>query len=268
MSLILRNPGDSLPNNCPICGCTLVWKGADLVCNNFDCTLKNFRDLECFVGFLGQIENLGNTWKIRFLDEFNINTVDDIFSTDFGSALSSDNKHKKLFYEMIDKIKNKPINVIDALCALNIPRLGYSTASIIEQSSYMRSGQFISDIKSHSIDYTKLSEITGLATTNSIRNNESKLDRLLYLSDRFKYTENISNAEQIKKVAVTGAVSVKRSVFEAELKEHGFILSAISKDTICLITEDPNGTSSKNLTATKLGIPKMTEANFRKEYMS
>lgn len=267
MRLILRNLGDSLPDKCPICGSTLVWKGVDLACDNPDCAQKDFRDLECFVGYLGQVDNLGGAWKNKFLDEFNINTVDDIFNTDFGSALSNDSKHKKLFYEMIDKIKNKPINVVEALCALNIPRLGRSTASDLEGSEYMRSGQFISDIKSHSINYLKLSEITGNATMNSIKANESKLDRLLYLSNRFEYTKTESNTE-FRKVAVTGAVSVKRSVFEAELKEHGFVLSGISKDTVCLITEDPNGSSSKNLAATKLGIPKMTEADFRKEYMS
>ena len=58
-----------------------------------------------------------------------------------------------------------------------------------------------------------------------------------------------------------------RNKFEKILNEHGFVLvSDITKDTQYLITNTPDSNSSKNAKADKLGIPKITEAEFRAKF--
>ncbi len=69
------------------------------------------------------------------------------------------------------------------------------------------------------------------------------------------------------KVAITGKLSVKRADFEKELKAYGYIAGDISKDTRFLITDDPSSNSSKNQKADKWGIAKITEEEFRKNYL-
>ena len=57
-------------------------------------------------------------------------------------------------------------------------------------------------------------------------------------------------------------------MFETELKNHGYTpSSSITKDTVMLITDNPNSGSSKNKKADELGIRKLTESEFRREFM-
>lgn len=265
MRFVMENIGDSLPDKCPVCGEDLTWDRVDLVCKNPNCMQKDYRDLECWIGYLGDIDNLGNSWKMRFLDEFSVETVEDIYLTDFGESKQDDGTHKKLFYEMIKKLKVLNVNPVRALCALNIPRLGSTTANKLASSDYMRNG-FIKDIKSDSVDFTKIATIVGYATGKSIEENKDKLHRLTYVYDRFVF-EDVKDKSDMKKVAITGALSVKRSEFEKLLNDNGFVLSGIGKDTMCLITDNPNSGSAKNAAADKLGVLKMTELEFRAKYL-
>ena len=60
---------------------------------------------------------------------------------------------------------------------------------------------------------------------------------------------------------------MKRADFEKILIEHGFTVSGINKDTVYLITDNPNSGSSKNKLADKFGIKKITEEDFRARFI-
>ena len=69
-------------------------------------------------------------------------------------------------------------------------------------------------------------------------------------------------------VCITGKLSVKRSVFEDELRKFGYIaINSVKKNTKYLITDNPNSGSAKNRNADKYNIPKLTEKEFRSKYM-
>ena len=96
-----------------------------------------------------------------------------------------------------------------------------------------------------------------------------KIARLGFIQNRIDWSEHtmIKQTKSKCKVAVTGKLSVKRSVFEQELDDAGYILGNITRDTKFLITDDPNSSSSKNKKADEWGITKITESQFRNEYM-
>ena len=94
-----------------------------------------------------------------------------------------------------------------------------------------------------------------------------KVARLRFIQKRIDWSLPTVSTECKGKVAITGKLSVKRSEFEKELKESGYVPTEISKDTKFLITDNPNGSSSKNKKADAWGIVKISEQQFRKEYM-
>ena len=57
---------------------------------------------------------------------------------------------------------------------------------------------------------------------------------------------------------------MRRKDFEKLLTENGWELASIGKDTKYLITNTPDSGSSKNATADRLGIQKITEEDFLK----
>ena len=105
--------------------------------------------------------------------------------------------------------------------------------------------------------------IVGEATTGTILENLNKFHRLSYIWDNVD--KEVSCSAEIK-VAITGSLSVPRKTFETLLSANGFKLGDVTKDTKYLITDNPNSSSGKNAKADKLGIEKITEAEFRSRF--
>ena len=110
-----------------------------------------------------------------------------------------------------------------------------------------------------------VAEAIGSANAEAVQNNPAKLTRLDFISSRIIDTD-VTLIHRVP-VAITGKLSVSRSKFESELQEYGFVISDIKTGVAYLITNDPNSGSAKNQKADELGIPKITEAEFRAKYM-
>jgi len=259
--------GQVLPRKCPLCNGDLTREGVDLVCKNPDCAGKDYYDLVTWAGYIGNVDGIGTTLKMKFFNELNISCISDIYDGDYyfeGSGAQRD-----LFRKVLRKMTSEDVDASDALCALNIPRLGRTTADkLAEHKDLLKDclddlmiGTGYLSVK-HVDD---LAEIVGPATASSIKDHEDKYSNLIYVWDHLKFHEHVDKSEMIK-VAITGKLSMKRADFEKLLEEHGFINAGIGKDTKYLITDDPNSGSSKNIKADKLGIEKITEEDFRKRY--
>ena len=69
-----------------------------------------------------------------------------------------------------------------------------------------------------------------------------------------------------KVFVITGKLQTfkNRAELQADIEKHGGkVTGAVSKNTNYLINNDKNSTSSKNLSAQKLNIPIITEAEYR-----
>lgn len=247
-----------LPTRCPACDSGLIWEGVHLKCPNPDCKDIHLQDLLVWCNNISPMDGLGDTLKIKFFEMFNITSIEDIYNVTTIVA-GSRGTQKSLFYEMMTNLRTNKVSMISALKALNIPRLGEATADLLshypEDIKKLIAGE-IPDNLAYKI---------GNANAESMITNIDKFKRLTYLGNNLMFEQSEETSEKIK-VAITGSLSIPRKQFEQLLNNNGFILSDITKDTKYLITEDPNGSSSKNKRATQLGIEKITEADFRAKY--
>lgn len=259
-----------IPAVCQVCGEPLVWEGVHLVCKNEYCGNAVKQDLLVFLKYMAPIDNFGNKLRIKFFEEYlgkDVSIKDVLANKDNLLHIAENNKnstgHNALFAEMIYKLFGEVHSLADALCALNIPRLGEVTANKLSKypGLVMKIAYISTQINCLTPDVASLFDVVGEATTESISNNLEKFKNLYAINDIINFEVPIVNNNG--KVAITGKLSVKRSDFEAFCREHGYEPGNISKDTKYLITDDPNSSSSKNKKADEWGIKKITEAEFR-----
>ena len=227
---------------------------------------------------LAPIDNLGESLKEKFFTEMysDVPTIEDLMSnkpTAYQTAPYGSQAYRMKL--MFDKLfSDESIKLTDAIKALNIPRFGDVNADNLSQypeqvKSLMElacDGSCADGLRLASL-FEELKSKIGVANTESLEKNIDKVARLRFIQKRIDWSIPAVSTGCKGKVAITGKLSVKRSDFEKELKAAGFIPAEISKDTKFLITDNPNSSSSKNKKADSWGIVKISEQQFRKEYM-
>lgn len=279
----------SIISKCPDCGQQLTWDGCHLKCENPACGNAIIQDLLIWINNIAPLDNFGDKLRLKFLqmylgDDISIESVMksnelkgmcNLYKEMSPSPLVS--KQLLLFSEMCDKLFNQPVSLIDALLALNIPRLGDKTCEKLSMNPGLinriykasLSADLEDDNSTDIVDGSLVDDIRnyiGAANGASIVSNIEKFSRLKYIYLRIIQevpTEVSSNG----RIAITGKLSVKRSDFEKDLKAHGWRVGEISKETDFLITDNPNSASSKNKKADQWGITKITESEFRSKYL-
>ena len=265
--VILHSTNDAstyIPNTCPCCGTKLIKNGVHIQCPNKKCANSASADMLCWINSLVPLDNFGDKLRIKYLqtfvdkDNFTIEELMDAVMTK-GFIANPLRSQDNLFLEFLNKLKTRNFKMSIALKALNIPRLGDITSRKLGVHRQLILNILHSDNRFDYFD--ELVSIVGNATALSILLSE-KFNRLKLIEDRIGYETEYNKVN----VAVTGKLSVKRSKFEKELDHHGYQLSNISRTCKFLITDNPNSNSDKNKKADKLGITKITEADFRKQY--
>lgn len=257
-----------LPEKCPVCGTELKWEGVHLTCPNEACGNAKLQDLLVWSNVLAPIDGFGDTLRAKY---FNQLLGDDISIENLmtNRPVIEDPKgvQDSFCNTMLQKLYGTdPIVTKNAIMCLNIPRIANMNAAKLDTylAKLRRQGMSWADVINHVLDqrnFYEVAEAVGNANAEAIQNNPAKLERLHFISDRI--VEIGMTLIEYTPVAVTGKLSVPRARFEEELKEYGYVVSEIKSTTKYLITDDPNSGSSKNQKADKLGIPKMTEAEFR-----
>ena len=276
-------------DRCPECGEPLEWDGCHLKCVNPYCGNAIIQDLMMWLNSIAPLDNFGDKLRIKFLRKYlgeNLSVESVMESKDLigmcnlykemtPSPLVS--KQLLLFSEMCDKLFTQPVPLLNALLALNIPRLGDKTCDKLASNPDLVNKIYEASLSADSEDedstvivdrslVDELRNYIGAANGSSIISHIEKFSRLKYIYSRI--VKEVAAVESNGKVAITGKLSVKRSDFEKELKAHGWMVGDISKETAFLITDNPNSSSSKNKKADQFEIKKITEAEFRLKYFS
>lgn len=264
-----------LPRVCPDCGTELIWDGVHLKCPNTECSSSIEQDLLIWLQYLVPTDNLGDTLKMKFINQMADNgqiadcSIESVMECkmhfDENTPSVQFNTFAKMWNQLHDS--NKKFDLVHSLCACNIPRIGDLTA--MKFAHCADNIQTLLDCDRTNCHHTisELARRIGEANSNSVYEHLNKLHRLNLIRDRIIWS-NVAKAEFKGKVAITGALSVKRSVFEDELRRNGYEpTDTVNKDVVVLVTQNPDGQSSKNLKASKLGIPKMDEYSFRLKYL-
>lgn len=261
--VVSEAPIYNLPNKCPVCNGDLEWKGVDLVCNNDNCKNKTYSNLMVWSDIIGKVDGLGRNLKESFFEECDIESLEDFYNKPlfYNNSTATGKKIEKF----VDKMIFDNVDVVDALCALNIPRLGRSSAEKLVQNKDICE-KFIKYSITRKIDQStieSINNIVGPATAKQILDVD-RLEPLKYVVDRLIYP-TIEDKSGNKKIAVTGSLEgVSRKEFENIIAEKGYSLTSNLKEAEYLVTNNPDPTSSKGKKAKELNVPIITQNEFMK----
>lgn len=265
---VIEPTNPKLIKNCPVCNSVLSWNGVHLQCNNPDCGNAIIQDTLVWINTLAPLDNFGDTLRLKYLSMY----LEDISIESImnGSILKFIDKPTELvqdtlFYKFIHLLYENSISLESAIISLNIPR--FSTMNSAKLANYPDIVKRLIAVSNGEQEIDSLLDIYGYigdANSDSLIENIHKFRRLNLIRDRIIWDNVKSNG----KVAITGKLSVKRADFEKELKQAGYTpVSSVTQDVICLITDNPNSSSSKNKQADIYRIPKITESEFRNKYL-
>ena len=256
-----------LPDTCPECGQTLVWSGVHLQCPNRRCHNLQRQDILCWFHSIAPTGGLGDTLILKFLTEqFGKDvTIETIYA--YGRLVPDPaSVQRNLFITAYNKLFDSEISIESAIRAINIPRFGDITAAKCpayskELQLFLHTGKLSDRLRS-----------LGDANFESLQHHSDKLSRLHLIQDQINWESTSVESTSVEsrgEVCITGKLSVKRSVFESELKAQGFtISSSVKKTTAYLITDDPESGTSKNAAADKYNVPKISEVEFCKRVLN
>ena len=272
---VISSTHEKVPEICPECSQPLSWNGVHLFCTNQDCCNSVEQDLLIWLKNLVPLDNLGDTLKLKFLRQMvdSNQIVDCSVESVMNCKTHLDENTPSVQFNNFAKMWNNlhdesvKFDLTHALIACNIPRIGDLTA--IKFTKY---SSLVKDlVEKYTQEYFPWADLTnsiGDANCRSVHEHLNKLKRLRLIINRIKWKDE-HKAVSKGKVAITGKLSVPRASFEEELRRNGWEpTETINKDVKFLLTENPQGQSSKNLRASKLGITKITEYDFRLKYLN
>ena len=269
----------AIPAECPICGGRLevvCEVGTEvLMCTNEMCEGKAINKLEHFCSKKGlDIKGLSKTtlsklmdwgWVYNFCDLYCLKQYrkEWINQPGFGQK-SVDN-----ILEAIEASRKPKLESF--ICALGIPHVGTTLSR--ELVKYFKTYKDFKIAAKNNWDFTQIDKV-GYEKASAIWNFDFTQADLV---DAFMFGYEVdepaaanSNLEATT-VVITGKLNnfKNRDELAKEITNRGGkVTGSVSKNTNILINNDVNSTSSKNVSAQRLGIPIMTEEEFINLYLS
>jgi DNA ligase (NAD+) len=269
----------TIPTVCPICGGRLeVVCEVDsemLICTNDACEGKAINKLEHFCSKKGlDIKGLSKATLSKLMDWGWVYNFCDLYCL---------KQHRK---EWIDKsgFGEKSVdNILEAIensrkpklesfiCALGIPHVGTTLSR--ELVKYFDTYKDFKIAAKNGWDFTQIDKV-GYEKASAIWNFDFTQADLV---EAFMYGYETSEPAAAEStldattVVITGKLSLHKNRDELvkRITDHGGkVTGSVSKNTNILINNDVNSTSSKNVSAQRLGIPIMTEEEFVNLYLS
>ena len=273
----------SIPAHCPVCGeaarAVSSNEAQRLECSNDNCPAVLVDRISNFVSRQGMnIDGLSteriklfvnNGWLKNLADVYRINKYrDDMKQLDgFGDA-------------SVDKLlaaieKSKTCAAENFIVAIGIPGVGKSSAPVIAEAIFeaMDERSFaetLCDMADADMDWSNLNGV-GIKTSDGINDYVKRHSTEIALLNCYlaiTVRENKKNAGMT--VCVTGKLKMfkSRKEFEEVAKGAGWsVSSSVTKDTTCLVCNDPQGGSAKLKKAVSMGIPILSEEGFLNNYM-
>lgn len=256
-----------IPATCPSCGEPLAWNGVHLMCENVNCHGKSMMDAVIWMKTISPVDGLSDTLIEKYLSDMKVFSVKDIYNSSNTFVPRASSKQDELFKKSWDGCFNNEVSLATAVRACNVPRFGDKTCDLFNNKQIANSLLQTLKINYVTAESENQLKCLGKANFDSLVANFSKIRNVLYILD------NVYVPDQVYKefkgnVCVTGKLSVKRKDFESELVNAGYNpVSSVTSTTSFLVTDNPNSGSSKNKAADKYGIPKVTEEEFRHQYL-
>ena len=259
----------TIPTTCPICGASLIIIKENasevLFCPNESCEGKLLNKLEHFCSKKGlDIKGLSKATLEKLMNWGWVNNIEDIFE----------------LYLMVDEWRQKEgfgaksvDNILAAIEAardcelpafissLGIPLIGLSVSKALAE--VFDSYESFREAVDTGYDFSQLPNF-GYEKTQSLLNfNYCSADIVRnYLNITNENNKNTTETLKGLTICVTGKLQLHKNRAELKTlveKNGGKLTDSVSSKTNYLVNNDINSTSSKNVTAKKLGVPIITE---------
>lgn len=269
-----------VPIKCPVCGgeTKLIISASgvmNLFCMNPDCDGKLINRIEHFAGKKGlDIKGISKATFGKLIDWGWINCAEDIFNLKEYREdwIKKDGFGVKSVDKMLESIEAaRHCNLENYIAALGIPLIGRRYAKIIAEKEGTWEN-FINDINSMNKFY--LWDGFGPEMHDALINFDYVLakemvDKGIIIFNEIEPKEEHTQSLSGIKVVITGKLSTfkNRNELKGLIESFGGqVVGSVSKNTNILINNDVNSSSSKNVSAKKLGIPIMSEKDFKEKY--
>ena len=267
-----------IPTECPICGGRLeVVCEVDtevLMCTNEMCEGKLVNRLDHFCGKKGlDIKGLSKATLGKLVDWGWVSTFADLYKlvnytkewvnkSGFG-VKSVENIMVAIETSRLPQLEN-------FICALGIPHVGKTLSK--ELTKYFNSYEDFRDAAKSKWDFTQIDGVAYEKASAIWNFDFAEADlvaeyMLGYDVDEPAAADNLTATT----IVITGKLTLHKNRDELvkRITDHGGkVTGSVSKNTNILINNDVNSTSSKNVSAQRLGIPIMTEEEFVNLYLS
>lgn len=269
-----------IPTVCPICGGPVTERTDNdstfLVCTNISCEGKLINKLDHFCGKKGlDIKGLSKMTLEKLINWGWVSNVADLYCLQDYSAdwIKKPGFGTKSVEKILDAINtSRNCTLSSFICALGIPLIGSSASK--ELCKYFSSWEEFrnaiqSDYKFYNIDGF------GLEMHNAIVNFNYELADSIY--NKYLSVQEVEQKEVTSTtldgvtVVITGKLTQykNRSALQADIESRGGkVVGSVSKNTNYLINNDNTSSSAKNVSAQKLGIPVLTEAEFIEKFLT
>lgn len=268
----------TIPTECPICGGRLeVVCEVDsemLICANDACEGKAINRLEHFCSKKGMdIKGLSKATLGKLMDWGWIKEPVDIYNLGqyLDEWVQKPGFGDKSVRNILAAINDSRVSSLDKfLCAIGIPHVGTTLSR--ELVNFFSSYEEFRQAVDSKWDFTKIDKVgyeKAYAIWSFDYGEADKVAQKLHLTyEEPAATESTLDATT---VVITGKLSLHKNRDELvkRITDHGGkVTGSVSKNTNILINNDVNSTSSKNVSAQRLGIPIMTEEEFVNLYLS
>lgn len=255
----------SEPLYCPSCRSKLEVRkqtlddGYDLICINPNCIGKLANTIEYMFSKQNlNVKGLSAQTIKKLIDKKYVSEPTDIFKITKEQLKTLDgfgDKSASNLYNGIHNISSAPLNVfIASVGALGI---GSNVGNILANSFHTYENVLkVLEAK----DKDALQELKGIGTSvTDILLSEDFIQKMKDLRE-FVIPTPVLQKDIKLKVVITGQLSKSRTEYTKFLKEHDIqVSSSVTKNTNYVITDNPNGTSTKLKKAKELNIPIISE---------
>lgn len=273
----------NIPHICPVCGGeTKIVKSIDgietLICTNPDCEGKLINKLDHFCGKKGlDIKGLSKATLEKLIDWGWLNSYRDLFylfqhTQEWVQKPGFGQKSVNKICEAIDE--SRKCELWQFISALGIPLIGSTYA---KQMAKIEKGwiQIREDIEAK-YDFSKWDGFGPEMTASLWIFDYREADWLVEYVMELKNSLWIDPTAEVEKksldgitVVITGKLNQYKNrdaLKEAIEAAGGKVAGSVSKNTNYLINNDATSSSSKNVTAQKLGVEIITESDFMKKF--
>ncbi len=267
----------TIPEKCPVCGAVVEQREIRLFCTNMNCPGKVREMFLSFVQKIG-IEDFSSKRIDQLIEKGLVKKISDLYRLSVDDLYVAFKKESKKAMAKVEekKLANKIYNSIQASKQISIVKflvaLGVAGGATNKCEKIVRAGiDSVEKIKK--LTATQLLSVESFAEKSandfveSLKERLPLIDELMALGFNFESGNALSgklaresNLFEGKSFCITGALSEKRSAVEDKIKKNGGeVVSAVSKNTDYLLTNEEDSSSSKYKKAKELNISIVNE---------